>query len=54
MWKLAEFVRALATLSKVWTLADVLFETFDAGLTVAEHSKVTANAVATPDTHVGI
>jgi hypothetical protein len=35
MRKLAELVRALATLSKVRTLADVLLGTVDAGLTVA-------------------
>jgi len=54
MRKLAELVRALATLSKVRTLADVLLETVDAGLTVPEHSKITANTLATPYMHVGV
>jgi hypothetical protein len=54
MRKLAELVRAFATLSKVRTLADVLLGTVDAGLTVAEHSKITANPLASPYTHVRV
>jgi hypothetical protein len=54
MGKFAELVRALATLSKVRTLANVLFGTLDASLTVAEHSKITANALATPYMHMGV
>jgi hypothetical protein len=54
MRKLAELVRALATLSKVRTLADVLLGTVDAGLTVAKHSKVTADTLATSYTYVRV
>jgi hypothetical protein len=54
MRKLAELVRAFATLSKVRTLADVLLGTLDASLTVAEHSKITANALATPYVHMRV
>jgi hypothetical protein len=54
MRKLAELVRAFATLSKVRTLADVLFGTLDASLTEAEHSKITANALATPYMYVRV
>ena len=54
MWKLAELVWALATLSKVRTLANVLLGAVDAGLTVAEHSKVTAHALTRPYAHVRV
>lgn len=54
MRKLAELVRAFASLSKVRTLADMLFGTVDARITVAKHSKITANALTTPYMHVRV
>lgn len=52
--RLAELVWPLATLCKVRTLANVLLGAVDAGLTVAEHSKVTAHALTWPYAHVRI
>jgi hypothetical protein len=54
MRKLAELVRAFATLSKVRTLADVLLGALYASLTVAEHSKITANALAASYMHMRV
>jgi hypothetical protein len=54
MQKFAELVWALSALRKIRTLADVLFGAFDASLTVAKHSKVTANTITMPNMHMRV